>query len=456
MLASVDKPTQQNIKTKVTSISTNARIEYIMRFSKHAVLVVDQSQNVYSAVGSQFLGSMPTDHNAAFISVSPKLNDIQIRCRLIEQLFVDTLFDPEEALAVSVLNLLKNNNEVINVVVENVQLLSLQLMHEFCQLAELAAKANKAINVLLLGEEKTGQLVVENQVVFNNKLSIVSAETGQLIPLDSSMFVSSKPVVQFTPIKKAIIGISLLVLIGFFTVFSLYQTDSLSYSKLAPISEKEKVTLVDNRVLVTSKEKIITPIQEQTSQAKAEDINLILTGNANNTARVSTVANPSEVASLLSLNNTEFVDKQLEETTQNQLTVDTPQPSAEAVNNNSAEYLFEDTILIEENPTGVNTNEINEQYFTHMTQGYVAQIIGFSTKEAHLKFINQYSELDLVSYHKTLNAKPLIMVTTKAYPLKSDVQSAISLLPTELQERKPWIKSVAVINQEITAYQNSQ
>ena len=73
-------------------------------------LVVDQSQNVYSAVGSQFLGSMPTDHNAAFISVSPKLNDIQIRCRLIEQLFVDTLFDPEEALAVSVLNLLKNNN----------------------------------------------------------------------------------------------------------------------------------------------------------------------------------------------------------------------------------------------------------------------------------------------------------------------------------------------------------
>ena len=273
MLASVDKPTQQSIKTKVTSISTNARIEYIMRFSKHAVLVVDQNHDVYSAVGSQFLGSMSTEHNAAFISVSPKLNDIQIRCRLIEQLFVDTLFDPEEPLAVSVLNLSKDNSEVINVVVENAQLLSLQLMHEFCQLAELAAKANKTINVLLLGEEKTGQLVVENQVVFNNKLSIVSAETGQLIPLDSSIFESSNPAVQFTPLKKAIIGISLFVLVAFLTVFSLYQTDSLSYSKLAPIAEKDEVTVVDNTVLVTSEEKIITPVQKQTSQAKAEDIN---------------------------------------------------------------------------------------------------------------------------------------------------------------------------------------
>lgn len=80
---------ESNAPESVTTISTNARVDYILRFSKHAVLVVDQDESIYSQVASQFLGSLDNDHNAAFITISPKLNDIQIRCRIVEQLFAE-------------------------------------------------------------------------------------------------------------------------------------------------------------------------------------------------------------------------------------------------------------------------------------------------------------------------------------------------------------------------------
>ena len=94
------------------AISVTARIDYNIRFAKQAVLVVGNNTEQYSQLASQFLVSLsnvkPTvDHpdthiNVAFVAASSKLNDIQIRCRLIEQLFVNTLFDPEQSLAVSV------------------------------------------------------------------------------------------------------------------------------------------------------------------------------------------------------------------------------------------------------------------------------------------------------------------------------------------------------------------
>ena len=44
---------EYNAPQSVTTISANARVDYILRFSKHAVLVVDQDANVYSQVASK-------------------------------------------------------------------------------------------------------------------------------------------------------------------------------------------------------------------------------------------------------------------------------------------------------------------------------------------------------------------------------------------------------------------
>ncbi len=104
----------------VTSISVTARIDYIQRFSKQVVLVIDQDVDIYTQATRQFLVSLSKekttqDTNVAFVSASTKLNDIQMRCRLIEQLFANTLFDPEKSLAVSILRVSKQSKESITI-----------------------------------------------------------------------------------------------------------------------------------------------------------------------------------------------------------------------------------------------------------------------------------------------------------------------------------------------------
>ena len=180
------------MRESVTTISANARIDYILRFSKHAVLVIDDDPEVYTNVGNEFLGSLSKDHNAAFVSISSKLNDIQIRCRIIEQLFGNTLFDPEQPLSVNVVKLAEAKNEAITIVISNVEYLSLQLSHELCQLAEIAKKLNKTINVLLLGKIQAAINLSENKHLFDNKISILLAENGQLISWNSSILKNKK------------------------------------------------------------------------------------------------------------------------------------------------------------------------------------------------------------------------------------------------------------------------
>jgi len=132
--ANVDS-VQLNSEPTLTSISVTARIDYIQRFSKQAVLVIDQDVGVYTQAARQFLISLSKEEtaqetNVAYVSASTKLNDIQMRCRLIEQLFANTLFDPEKSLAVSILRLSKQNKESITIVVEHAHALSLQIKYE--------------------------------------------------------------------------------------------------------------------------------------------------------------------------------------------------------------------------------------------------------------------------------------------------------------------------------------
>ena len=94
-----------NISTK--AISVIARIDYIQRFSKQMTVVVDKNPIIYSKVARQYLANISQESsnqeiNVAFVAASSKINDIQMRCRLIEQLFANTLFDPEQSLAVSI------------------------------------------------------------------------------------------------------------------------------------------------------------------------------------------------------------------------------------------------------------------------------------------------------------------------------------------------------------------
>ena len=127
----------------VADINVTSRIDYTLRFTKQAVLVVGEHTEDYSQVAREYLIALSNQEsaqiNTAFISASSKLNNIQIRCRLIEQLFTNTLFDPEQSLAQSVLRLAQQQSDVISIIIEHAQSLSLQIKYELCQLV-LAAK----------------------------------------------------------------------------------------------------------------------------------------------------------------------------------------------------------------------------------------------------------------------------------------------------------------------------
>jgi len=212
---------QLNSEPAVTSISVSARIDYIQRFSKQAVLVIDPDVNVYTQAARQFLITISKEKsvqesNVAYVSASTKLNDIQMRCRLIEQLFANTLFDPEKSLAVSILNLSKESKDRITIVVEHAHALSLQIKYELCQLVDVANKTNNKINVVLFGQEQAAQDAATNKTIFKNKLAIIDAKTGQLFTLDHAKFNDANSI--FTKkfwLKIAITVISISVLINY-------------------------------------------------------------------------------------------------------------------------------------------------------------------------------------------------------------------------------------------------
>ena len=76
------------VEMSTTAISVIARIDYIQRFSKQMTVVVDKNAAVYSKVARQYLANISQESssqemNVAFVSASSKINDIQMRCRLI-------------------------------------------------------------------------------------------------------------------------------------------------------------------------------------------------------------------------------------------------------------------------------------------------------------------------------------------------------------------------------------
>lgn len=190
-----------NDNKSVTSLNVSARIDYIQRFSKQAVLVVDENITTYSQVARQYLSSLTkseisdqnqSECNVAFVVASTKLNDIQMRCRIIEQLFSNTLFDPEQSLAVSITRLVKQDHDAITIIVEHAHSLSLQLKYELCQLVDIANKTQNKINVVFFAQEKAVQEIAQNKSIFNKKLIIISAESGQVIQPDSIKLTNSR------------------------------------------------------------------------------------------------------------------------------------------------------------------------------------------------------------------------------------------------------------------------
>lgn len=439
-------------RESVTTISANARIDYILRFSKQAVLVIDEDPEIYTQVGNQFLGSLNKDHNAAFVSISSKLNDIQIRCRIIEQLFGNTLFDPEQPLSVNVIKLSEAKNESISIVIAHVESLSLQLTYELCQLAEIAKKLNKTINVLLLGKKQAAKNLSENKHLFDNKISILLAENGQLISFNSSLLKDN------TGFSRSVITAIILFLVictvaGLFTYYYLSQKDenkavntSLTeeeYKKVfvkAPASlEKEVQQIEQLSSITTMPEKtveIATSVEIFNSLITQQDKEIPV-ANGRNEVNIANTDDDISASETSQISPTEPTRSDLEITA----------PKIDNSSTITAQIDNKDKIT---NPLG------DEAYYQGFTSGYAVQLASFVKDSGFTSFVEQHKNIALYGYTRSLNGKVSHIVTSQVYTTNIEAKKVINELPEELKQRGPWIKSIQAINNEIKLYQQSR
>ncbi|MBA6382080.1 hypothetical protein H4J45_00060 [Colwellia sp. BRX10-6] len=458
--------TEYNAPQSVTTISANARVDYILRFSKHAVLVVDQDANVYSQVASQFLGSLGNDHNAAFIAISPKLNDIQIRCRIVEQLFADTLFDPEQSLAVSLINLSKQEKQTIDIVIEHAQFLSVQILHELCQLTDIAKKANYAISVLMLGTPKAGLLLAQNKSLFHKKISVLSGETGQLLTLNSKAFKVKTSLFTFSRFTKwTLIFICFVICLGA-TGYWLFQQDVFS----ANTQLKLKAVPANSTSIISAYNKNVS------APAKSEDIFLSLTApDPGGKVLISLPAEPNDIVQAIVnaekdvVESTEpiatdkakrfasFLDKKGDTENKASVTLSTGKTVIEALSVKKSENKV--TPLITQAAILVNSIEdvgAQATYYISAPSGFVIQIAGFTRLSVYQEFIPDFVGLKIKSYYRLFNQQPMLMITSEVFETRLAAEKAVMLLPSSIKVHQPWVKSLQAINNEINAYQDSQ
>ncbi|MEW6991878.1 SPOR domain-containing protein [Colwelliaceae bacterium 6441] len=477
----------------VTTISATARVDYILRFSKQAVMVVDEQITLCSSIGSQFLSNLSAEQNAAYITMSAKLNDLQVRCRIIEQLFGNTLFDPEQSVAVSLINLVKKHKQAISIVIDNAHLLSLQLTHELCQLAEIAKKSDHQINVLLLSTPQGGFKVSQNQSLFQKKLAIISAETGQLISHNAKLFKPQQNYLAFTPMKKWGIFFLLLAIVLAGSVYFLFQRDSFGFSEaLSQLDKtqaiKSKITNVAPDTFVIDSETLSVNVSDVIKQATVSDIFTSLTQvNETSQKTMSTIyekAEPLDIVNAISA----FSVQENPVNEQNSKSTETAEQPPEILTNDKKESVaveeIEPTAPVQEvvstNPKttelaanaiplrgskalleDVSVSQIEEQIiadaaYQKQKEGFVIQIAGFTQQAVLDEFLIDFNQINFYQYQRIVNDEKMTILTTQHYATRQLAEQAFSELPQEIQARSPWIKAISAINDEINHFQRSQ
>lgn len=449
--------TKQFDNSQVTAISSVARVDYILRFSKHAVVVVDENSSEYSAVGSQFLANLSVERNAAYLTVSTKLDDVQIRCRLVEQLFGQVLFDPEQSLAVSVVNLLKLHQQPLTIVVEHAHHLSFQLLHELCQLAEIGKKASLDIQVVMLAQPEVAIKMNQHTLLFHKKLSIISAVSGQLIPLSDKSFQYKKSSERYAVVLKWLAAFMLLVVISAVVIYQLYQMETFKFSQLPVAAEttvqSKSVETSDLAALTITDDKAVTKKEEQIdvvgSNANPIDIYQALSGvngqelqkSVDNTIteKVELPAAPIDIIQSLSVS---FAQPE-PAVTPIETTLDTESEVQISPSQNSQEVIAEQ-------------KEVKEPSAFANQEGLVIQLSVVSDSKVIEQLRSRLKVYGVLTYDKLVGNKTMTVFTSPIFETRQQAESFRQTLPEEFASGGGFIKSLSAIKAEISAFERSQ
>jgi DamX protein len=439
---------------KSTDISVIARINYNLRFTKQAVFVVGQSSEQYSKLASEFLVNLSNitnnvttktltenQHNVAFVSASNKLDNIQIRCRLIEQLFVNTLFDPEESLAVSILNLAQQQKQPISIVIDHAHALSLQIKYELCQLVNTAKKKKLIVNLVMFGLTNAGHEIASNKSIFNNKVILIDGQTGQVISLNDRKMLIKNPISAFTKKHRLVFTavltffVAMLVALYLFIAADIEKTE---FSNEDPIINVKSVKqgLADNS------------LSNEESKAMSEvGVDNKLISTANSTLINSTVqASNDEIYQAL-LNAQSPIEKAIPANSHDilQALAKVAKTPPKIVEPKASIPILKQQQLVDNGWYYLNGAK---QY----PRGYVVQIAAFNDMQSALQFLALHKDHQLYWYKKKVNDRVYIIVTTTTFLNTAAANKELASMPESLLQRKPWIKPISAIIVEINTF----
>lgn len=466
MSALVNENTASSVQSPVTAISALARVDYILRFSKHAVILIDEQPDVTAGIGTQYLANLSAEHNAAYLAMSPRLDDVQVRCRIVEQLFGHVLFDPEQSVAVSLVNLLKQNKLPISVVVENAELLSIQLLSELTQLAEIGRKAKYAIEVVLLAKPEVGQKMALHPAMFNKKLSIVRASNGQLVALSSKIFGQKKRWYSHQIARNWILFFAVLILGAAAAIYSLYKVESFTFSQVEQkpsdlvveqsksISENsvlqpEKTQATTSELLTEAESVKSTPILPvEVASAQPQDILRALSNVASKVEDIAETTTISEVsvASSTEVNQALNFSLSLVENEAEPEQAVSVQPAPVAVVDTKSESDSEAKVSPEEQGSGV----------AYQGDGFVVQLGAFTQQPVLNQLKAQINSVDTLQYQRLMYGSKQTVLTSAVFASRDEAQAFIDALPTAGLTSSPFIKTTDAIKQEIKSIQSSQ
>lgn len=448
------KHVHNSVNNSTTDISVISRIRYNLRFTKQAIFVVGQTVEQYTERANEFLVNLShsnaqhddpktkdSDSNIAYLSASNKLDDIQIRCRLIEQLFANSLFDPEQSLAVTLIKFAEQQQHAISIVIEHGHALSLQIKYELCQLVNAAKQRKKTVNVIMFGLLSAGQEFSANKNLFKNKLTIIDGLSGQVISVNDNKLFTSGSVAIFTKKQQRLFlaGTSLLALACIYLYLMIaVDTKKITFKNEDPTALENNVTFkVNNNQLQVTPEKDtdvvkITPInikdlknnQKEIQQASNKDVHQALLTQYTQLPEKQS-ASPDDVINAL---NKGLIGNQA-------LTA-----SSEESTQTSKQYL-----------QGRQEDFYNQQAINR-PRSYVIQIAMFNNMKSVTNFLTFHHKEELYWYQKELNNSIYIVVTTGVFDTSTAAKKKLSQLPERLQQRKPWIKPISTIIEEINTF----
>jgi DamX protein len=84
--------------------------------------------------------------------------------------------------------------------------------------------------------------------------------------------------------------------------------------------------------------------------------------------------------------------------------------------------------------------------------GYVLQIAGFTNVKLSERFLKLKSSESLYHYHKNRAGQQFTVVTSKVFINKVEANNALLKLPKPLLDRKPWLKPISSVINEINTF----